>query len=435
MKFRLRKPLAILSCAAAGLITLSACNFGSTLLGKPQKVVPASHGELIADEFVAFTQKEETFAAKLAACTYENYDGGENFTVSPISVYTALSLAAECAAGDTRDEILSALSVTHTELKKNISTLYRSLANDVRDGLTILDMTNSIWVDESTQVNKSCIDALSNDYYCYSYSANFKKDNAAANGAVRRFVKDRTRGLIDKEYGLSDETAFAIINTLYLKDLWNLTGNDLPFTDEEYGFNNADGSVTQTKLLTGYYNGGKVYETDEYSAFYTKTLGSYKLKFILPNDGYTVDDIFTAENIATVNGLTDYGDSAPESGTYYATRCFFPEFKCGYDGDLAGILKEKFGIERLFKNPANESDACDFSTLTSSPAYCTAVYHTTELAVDKKGIEGAAGTIMPGGDGAPQPTEKYDFVIDRAFGFIITDSRDITLFSGVVNKI
>lgn len=189
MKFRLRKPLAILSCAAAGVITLSACNFGSTLLGKPQKVVPASHGELIADEFVAFTQKEETFAAKLAACTYENYDGGENFTVSPISVYTALSLAAECAAGDTRDEILSALSVTHTELKKNISTLYRSLANDVRDGLTILDMTNSKWVDESTQVNKSCIDALSNDYYCYSYLANFKKDNAAANGAVRRFVK------------------------------------------------------------------------------------------------------------------------------------------------------------------------------------------------------------------------------------------------------
>lgn len=95
MKFRLRKPLAILSCAAASVITLSACNFGSTLLGKPQKVVPASHGELIADEFVAFTQKEETFAAKLAACTYENYDGGGNFTVSPISVYTALSLAVD----------------------------------------------------------------------------------------------------------------------------------------------------------------------------------------------------------------------------------------------------------------------------------------------------------------------------------------------------
>lgn len=250
---------------------------------------------------------------------------------------------------------------------------------------------------------------------------------------MRRFVKDRTRGLIDKEYSLNDETAFAIINTLYLKDLWNLTGSDLPFTDEEYAFNNADGSVTQTKLLTGYYNGGKVYETDEYSAFYTKTLGRYKLKFILPNDGYTVDDIFTAQNIATVNELADYGDE--ENGVYYATRCFFPEFKCGYDGDLADILKEKFGIEKLFKNPANESDACDFSTLTNSPAYCTAVYHTTELAVDKKGIEGAAGTIMPGGDGAPQATEKYDFVIDRAFGFIITDSRDITLFSGVVNKI
>ena len=91
MKFRLRKPLAILSCAAAGVITLSACNFGSTLLGKPQKVVPASHGELVADEFVAFTQKEETFAAKLAACTYENYDGGEFYSIADKRLHRAFA--------------------------------------------------------------------------------------------------------------------------------------------------------------------------------------------------------------------------------------------------------------------------------------------------------------------------------------------------------
>ena len=66
--------------------------------------------------------------------------------------------------------------------------------------------------------------------------------------------------------------------------------------------------------------------------------------------------------------------------------------------------------------------------------------HKTKLKVDEVGIEGAAVTIMMMCESAA-PSEdpiKYvyhDYIVDRSFGFILTDSKDITLFSGVVNKI
>lgn len=424
MKRRIKVVLALLCAVICGL-PLIACNVGkSTALGKPQPVMDISYNERTDSDFVAFKRTVEKFAADFAASAYEAYQSDKNFSVSPISVYMALSLAAECASDDTRAELLS--------------TLYRSLAIECKQGGTVtsvLNLTNSIWVNKGTSVNQPCIDTLSNNYYAYSYSADFAKDNANANKAVRKFVKDQTKGLIDKDFKLDKDTLFTLINTLYLKTIWNTNGKDLPFAQNEYTFTAKDGTKTQSKLLQGYYNGGRVFETDTYSTFYTSTHNRYKIKFILPKDGYTVDDIFTADNISAVNAISDYNSYDKENNVYYETRCIFPEYKCSYDGDIMSILKNKFGINKLFLNPEYTSDGCNLSTLTDEPCYCSKIQHVTDLTVNKTGIEGAAVTVMIGPTSACPAEIKLDFVIDKAFGFIITDSDNITLFSGVVNKI
>ena len=76
--------------------------------------------------------------------------------------------------------------------------------------------------------------------------------------------------------------------------------------------------------------------------------------------------------------------------------------------------------------------------LTDEKVVCEKVQHITELTVDRRGIEGAAVTHIPTA-GAPGPGKytrvEFDFIVDRAFGFIITDRYNTTLFSGVVNEI
>ncbi len=441
---KLLKPFAAAACAALCAFSLTACNAGkSTLLGEPQKTAPVSWEQITSDGFGQFKAKAERFAADFASYAYADKTG-DNIAVSPVSVYMALSLAAECADGDTRAQILDALGVTIGQLRENFPVLYNSLTVEHKSHGKVTGVSlpsNSLWVNEGTPVKTPCIDALSEYYYAYSYSADFKNDNIAANKAVRNFVKKQTKGVIDTDFKLKEGTLFALINTLYLKTIWNDRGDDLSFTGSEYEFVNADGTKRKTKLLEGYYKSGKVYKAEKYSSFFTSTYDGYKIKFIVPNDGYSLCEVFTSENIYAVNALKDYNAVDKENKVQYFTRCLFPEFKAKYDSEIKEMLSKNFGIENLFNDPGifPPERSCDFSNLSDDECYCGSVRHITDLTVDKKGIEGAAVTVIAM-DGATSAGPEYqiiyeDFAVDKTFGFIITDSNDVTLFSGVIDKI
>ncbi|HBN12772.1 MAG TPA: hypothetical protein DD415_04065 [Clostridiales bacterium] len=400
------------------------------LLGSPAAPVKTQYS---SEGYAAFTAKVEKFAAKFAYNVLSDCDKTENYTVSPISVFMALGLAAECAGETVRAEILNALGVTYEELNEFYPVLFNSLncesKGDNGEIANVLKLTNSVWVNEGTQTMQECINKLSDNYYAWSYSADFANKNKEANQAVREFVKEQTRGLIDNDFGLDENTLFALINTLYLKTGWNYSGEDLEFTPDKYSFKNSDGTVTPLKLLTGNYEQGRALKESKFSAFTATTAGGYKLKFIKPDDGYTVQDVFTEENIAKVGAIKYYNSFVNNKS--YKTRCIFPEFKAKYQNDLIDLFKEKYGVTELFKF----SDYTFFPLLGQRNSACSTITHVTDLTVDKSGIEGAAVTLVGGAEGAESKIVFEDFVLDRAFGFVITDSRDITLFSGVVNKI
>lgn len=432
------KKLAAVACAIGCALSISACGKSggtgkSTLLGAPEKAQPLSYNEYTDEGLKAFRQSAENFAAQFAAEAY----GGESFAVSPVSVYMALSMAAECANGQTRNEILSALGVSYDSLSNGFSKFYRSLNREYTAPLSngkekvaaMLKLSNSVWVNEGTSVKQNCIDALAEKYFAYSYSAPFYNDNVQANLSVREFIKEQTKGLIDKDFNLKRETVFSLINTLYLKEIWNSYGDDLSLTGDAYGFTAKDGTVTRKRFLQGYYESGRKYVGDKFTSFFAGTAHGFKIKFIVPADGYGIEEVFTQETIAQVNAVSDY-NAYGENFIHYSTRCIFPEFETSYDEDVSQILKNKFNIETLF------SDGCDVSNLYEYPARCSAVRHVTQLKVDKKGIEGAAVTVIAvDNTGAPGIEVFEDFLVDRAFGFIITDSFGTTVFSGVIDKI
>ncbi|MDE6850559.1 MAG: hypothetical protein K2J54_04450 [Clostridia bacterium] len=428
-------------CSGTVALSFAGCNASDTgkctVLGEPAAAQSFDYDDRKDAGYISIKQKADNFAYRFSAAAYSGYDSGKNFSVAPVSVFSALSLAAECSGGQTRSELLSALGVEYADLAENYSKLYRSLdAEHISSGGSLegaLKLANSVWINQGLQYNRSCVQNLSQKYFTYSYSADFTNDNANANRAVRSFVKDKTRGLIDRDFELSPQTVFTLINALYLKDIWNMNGNDLGLTDTSYTFTEYNGNTKELKLLRGYYQAGRVQEFGDYSTFFTKTLNGYKIKFILPKNGRTVGDVFTSENLAEVNGISDYGEVDDAEKIIYHTRCLFPEFATSYDKDIVGILKNNFNINALF-----DSELCDFSAFTESKSYCDKVMHVNTLKVNRKGIEGAAVTVLPSAT-SPGPGEYAkvytDFVVDRSFGFILTDPMDTVLFSGVVNDI
>lgn len=429
--------LILTTCFAFSSCTPSYKNYS---LAPAAKAMEIKSYDAYDENYKNFIDKLDTFAAKLTYEVYADSNKQSNICISPVSVYMALALATECANGETRDEILNAVGVTYDEVKNFTKVLYafsnrehyyRNIADEDKV-LAFEELANSIWVDKNTTLKEDGINNLANNFNCDLFSVNFKTDEGGK--MISAYIKDKTHGIIDGDLNFSPETLITLINTFYLKEVWNDYGDELKFTDKAYDFKNADGSVKNTKLLQGYYFKGKIYEGEGYTSFYTKTNHGYDIKFIVPTDGHTIDEVFTSENIFNINNIDNYGYIDKENKFLHHTRVFFPEYKASFDGDLAGILKNDFGINDLF-----DFGQCDFSNVTDEQIACNGVIHKCSIDVNDKGIEGAAVTAM-GLAGAVGPLEGYeevyhDYIVDRSFGFVITYTYGTVLFSGVVNSV
>lgn len=399
--------------------------------------IKLTYNDYKKDGYQEFLEKLDNFASELTYEVYSDSNKSDNFVISPLSIYMALALATECANGETRDQILNAVGVTYEEVQSFTKYLYAYTnrtfySNDKNKQISALEqLSNSIWVDNNTKLKDIGINSLANNFNCDMFSVDFGSNEG--NDAINSYINDKTHGLIEGDMELSPETLFTIINTFYLKEIWNSYGDSLKFTDETYAFTNSNGSTTDTKLLKSYYNSGKVYEGEGYTSFYTTTCHDFEIKFIVPENGHTINEVFTPENIYNINNINNYGSVDDENKLIHHTRVLFPEYEASFDDDISDTLKNKFGINNIFK-----LGTCDFSNVTDEAVVCEGVIHKCKLQVNKKGIEGAAVTYIPvAGAADPGDYENvyHDYIVDRAFGFIITDRYGAVLFCGVVNNV
>ncbi|MCH5180906.1 MAG: hypothetical protein J1F32_06810 [Erysipelotrichales bacterium] len=399
-----------------------------------------------SDDFKAFLEKFTDFSLKFNDAYLNRYDNKySNVAISPLSVFFALAMTSECAANNSKAEVLNALNMTTSELRKNLPILYSientstySYDDEKQEKVleSVKDLNNSIWFSKEVSKKQSTLENLANYYFVDSYETDFLNKNSEANKDFKDYVKDKTRGLIDPSFELDTNTLLVLLNTFYLKDIWNDIGRDLPLTDDYYAFNSRvnDCNVGLTKLMMGEYFKGRVLNTDTYSSFFTKTQNGFKIHFLKPNNDYKLEDVFTKENINNILDLTNYEYKNDELKTEYFTETYFPSFEASCDTDITPILSQDFEIKEIFN-----SYKADFSNISTNDMYVSQVMHQTKLKVERKGIEGAAITaLIDTGTSAPDYEYKkvYEtFIVDKAFGYVITDSYGVTLFSGVVNDI
>lgn len=404
-------------------------------LSASAEVAPVSFQEIYTQRFSDFRGSTDLFSAAISEEAFSRAKKTDNFVLSPVSVYTALATASACAEGNTKQELLSVLHTTEDELAANFSVYYRMLGAKPEDAQTgYAQLANSIWIGDTyaTHVRDTCLEKLAERFYCDAFSADFLWNNAGANQAIRDFVKDKTKGLIDQDFKLSDQTIFSLVNTLYLKDVWLPDGGELALSPSVTQFENADGTFVMAPFMQTPYGLGVAAQGDGFTYFRASTQNGYTLKVLLPEEGRSVEEIFTAENLALVKGTKDFGDYDAETQTQFRTRLILPVFEASTDVDLVKTL-QALGIRDLFS-----SVRCDNSALLDSSlqAYCNEVRHIAKLKVDRRGVEGAAVTVMGEAGAAPSDNVVYaDFAVDRAFGFLLTDPYGNVLFSGVVRSL
>ena len=438
------KRILITLISLGSIFSVSACSSNETALSKLKQLRSPeglshsyNYNETRSEEYLLFKSKFKSLSTRLSeSFAKREFEENKNLALSPLSIEMCLGLAIRSGSGKTREELLNIFGIDYENFNKYYSLFYNELSfekkNSFQQLLAQLFMTNSIWIDNDVALLDSGLDALRDDYYCYSYEVDFDKNNKNTNDAISEFISEKTKGLIKPNLNLPNEVSFVLMNTLYLKDIWNEEGNDLTYAPATYKFKNLDGSYSSKNLLSGQYVLGRTLENDSYSAFKTFTESGFGLYFIKPNQDVDILDVFNSENIEYVVDENNY--IVLDNGKFerYHTNCIFPEFIGECDTDLKKMFKEDFNVQTLFDT------SCDFSNLARDSVYCEEFKQIAKLEVNKKGIEGAAVTYMAM-CGASGPDERYTdvyetFVVDKEFGYVLT-YNDAILFSGITTNI
>ena len=346
---------------------------------------------------------------------------GKNTIYSPLSLWSALAMLAQCAGGESRQQVLDALGSQGLDaLQDQVGQVWRGLYTD--DGVSSLLTANSIWLNrnaEGTYVEET-LKTLALNYYAGVFSV--PMGTAEADQAVTDWVHEQTHGLIGSDSPVVEtkaETLALLVSSLYYKAPWaEEFSESQTWTDT---FTCADGQSSQVDFMHQEHFGTLLTGENYRAARLNTQLG--EVVFVLPDEGTAPESLL--EGGSLLAGL-DFNDPQAQSG---AIEWSVPKFDVASELDLLSALG-KLGITDLL-NP----DTADLSPLTSIGAYLSGATQMARVKADETGIEAAAVTILTmDATAALEDPVPMVMDLDHPFLFIIR-TEGIPLFVGIVNQV
>ena len=217
--------------------------------------------------------------------------------------------------------------------------------------------------------------------------------------------------------------AITLVSSVYFKGRWTETFDVMNTKTET--FHGADKDVPCEMMRQvdgmGYYRG------KGFSAVNKGVMNANGFRFILPDEGVTVDGVLSSKEFA------DYLTYSPADPLEDYTRVALsvPKFDVTADSDVIPTL-QGMGVKKVF-----EHGAADFSPLTDdgSDIAVDKVQHSARVKIDEEGCEAAAFTAVMAYATGAFVGEPIDFTLDRPFIFVINGAGGASLFVGVVNEI
>ena len=143
-----------------------------------------------------FNTKYNEFAANISDIVNEEED---NTCISPLSIFSALTMLSLSTNSNTKHEILKYMNMTEDDLSDNYKELFKA-SNFYDDDLEDFreSLYNSIWVQNDFDYKKDGIDYVSNNSCADIYKIDFT--NSYANEYITNYIKEKTHDLIDQDF-------------------------------------------------------------------------------------------------------------------------------------------------------------------------------------------------------------------------------------------
>ncbi|MBP3700982.1 MAG: hypothetical protein J6I64_03750, partial [Lachnospiraceae bacterium] len=304
-----------------------------------------------------------------------------------------------------------------------------------KENTSSTQVANSLWLDKSLlseqDIRQTTADLLAEKYMVSTYVRDFGQKSTE--GDMSDWVLKHTKGLLggrEGDFALDENTVMTLLSTVYYYDQWIDEFDESKNVIEP--FYKADGTTVDAEYMCTTKNPYAVLAREGYTAAGIATKGSSQITFVLPDEGWTLEDILSNEALMD-ELLSISGEPEME---YAEVRFKIPKFQFWSEMDLTEAVK-KLGIIKAF----SQAEA-DFSGILNesgnqmempggSGIWLSSIRQQTTMSVDEKGCEAAVFTHLDYTGQAMPEDRIIEFTLNRPFIIIIENGGP--LFIGVIN--
>ena len=409
----MKKTIYIISLAVLFLLLPVSCekNSPEDLPGDP---IPIA----LTDSELALSQSSNQFSFDIFKLIVEGENEAENIMISPLSISYALAMTLNGAEGETRTAMMEALRFNNITLEE-INNSYKSLSEKITeiDKRVILNIANSVWVEDRLEVKQAFIDALVEYFNAEGYQFNISDPGIV--DEVNKWISDNTNGLIkDMVDEIPQDVVMILINAIYFKGKWRYQFDEGDTRPESFTLKN--GTEVDVDMMFNESN-YKVRTTEDIIiAELPYGQGNFVMDVILPVEGKTTSDILP---LLTDENWSDWTANMNES----EIKLYMPRFKYKYKKELSEILSD-MGMGVAF------TGAADFSNIADQGLAISKVLHQTFIENNEEGTEAAAATVVMMELTSVPPAPQV-LRLDRPFLYIIREtSTDTIIFMGLTGN-
>jgi serpin B len=335
-------------------------------------------------------------------------DPAAGFVWSPYSVASALGLAADGAAGTTRQEIVTALAGQGGELGPVAAALSR--AAEVKSAQyepeAHIAVANTLWPDATLPVAPSYSDSVLAWPGGAVRTVDFRNDADGARKMINNDVEQTTNGLIRDLVpppAVTNSTRAVLVNAIWLRASWlaefpKSATTPAPFRGP--GGRVQVPTMRQQRQL-------RYAARDGWQLVSLTAGGGVVADILLPDADLAVAE--PALTPALLDGLI--GGASPQ-----LIALWLPRFRVEAGAPLVDPLAS-VGVRTLFTEQA------DLSGVTGGrePLMVDAAIHKAVLTIDEAGLEGAAATalVMRMAASLAPPPRPLEVKVDRPFLVLI----------------
>ena len=358
---------------------------------------------ILTDGQMDLLTKNNTFAVNL----FNKVSGMDSRVISPLSVTGLMTVLANGADGETRQEILNTIGFNDASMDE-INALYGYLVKKAGnlDPSTTVNIADYIAVNKNFKIKDEFKNTVSDWFKAEAANLDFTSPKTA--DIINNWCSRHTDKMIPRIIDSVEPSAVAyLMNAIYFNGSW---------TDK------FEAKDTKLERFRGYTRDIKkvkmMHRNDEYSYTSNKTYsavrlpygnGSFAMTVLLPNEGKSIDDMM---KVVSAKELANLGRSMESR----KVDLKLPKFTTETEQPLNDVIAS-LGAPTMFQTTA------DFSNLADGNMFVSKMFQKAKIEVSEEGTKAAAVTsaIVTMSALAPDPHPAV-FHADRPFVYLISES-------------